>query len=86
MKKFPSPVLRRSPSPVRPRSMPSISRGFTTMSTRMNPEDRAAFADARIAAVHAGLKLTPIRRSCGRRSRPRCGISPSCGSIAPMRG
>ena len=27
--------------------------------TRMSPEDRAAFADARIAAVHAGLKLTP---------------------------
>ncbi|CAN5440269.1 hypothetical protein BH11PSE4_BH11PSE4_41300 [soil metagenome] len=26
--------------------------------TRINPEDRAAFADARIAAVHAGLKLT----------------------------
>lgn len=26
---------------------------------RMNPEDRAAFADARIAAVRAGLKLTP---------------------------
>ena len=25
---------------------------------RMNPEDRAAFADARIAAVHVGLKLT----------------------------
>jgi LTXXQ motif family protein len=25
---------------------------------RMNPEDRAAMADARIAAVHAGLKLT----------------------------
>src|SRR3569623_3351174 len=24
---------------------------------RMNPEDRAALADARIAAVHAGLKL-----------------------------
>jgi hypothetical protein len=24
----------------------------------MNPEDRAAFTDARIAAVHAGLKLT----------------------------
>src|SRR5262252_7616187 len=24
---------------------------------RMAPEDRAAFADARIAAVHAGLKL-----------------------------
>src|SRR3984893_4015614 len=24
---------------------------------RMNPEDRSAFADARIAAVHAGLKL-----------------------------
>ena len=30
--------------------------GFGHM--RMNPEDRAAFADARIAAVHAGLKLT----------------------------
>ncbi|WP_295850140.1 Spy/CpxP family protein refolding chaperone [Tardiphaga sp.] len=26
---------------------------------RMNAEDRAALADARIAAVHAGLKLTP---------------------------
>ncbi len=25
---------------------------------RINPEDRQAFADARIAAVHAGLKLT----------------------------
>ncbi len=25
---------------------------------RINPEDRAAFAEARIAAVHAGLKLT----------------------------
>jgi hypothetical protein len=29
------------------------------MHMRMSPEDRAAFADARIAAVHAGLKLTP---------------------------
>src|ERR1700716_3081993 len=26
---------------------------------RGNPEDRAAFTDARIAAVHAGLKLNP---------------------------
>src|SRR3954471_14966245 len=26
---------------------------------RMSAEDRTAFADARIAAVHAGLKLTP---------------------------
>src|ERR1039457_5279911 len=26
---------------------------------RMSPEDRAAFGDARIAAVKAGLKLTP---------------------------
>src|SRR5271154_6530495 len=25
---------------------------------RLSPEDRAAFADARIASVHAGLKLT----------------------------
>jgi len=29
------------------------------MMGRMSPEDRAAFADARIAAVHAGLKLNP---------------------------
>src|SRR5471030_1533926 len=29
------------------------------MHMRMSLEDRAAFADARIAAVHAGLKLTP---------------------------
>jgi hypothetical protein len=29
------------------------------MHMRVNPEDRAAFADARIAAVKAGLKLTP---------------------------
>jgi hypothetical protein len=27
--------------------------------TRLSSQDRAAFADARIAAVHAGLKLTP---------------------------
>jgi hypothetical protein len=27
--------------------------------SRITPEDRAAYADARIAAVHAGLKLTP---------------------------
>src|SRR5215472_273024 len=26
---------------------------------RLTPEDRAAFVDARIAAIHAGLKLTP---------------------------
>jgi hypothetical protein len=26
---------------------------------KFTPEDRAAFADARIAAIHAGLKLTP---------------------------
>src|SRR5215469_17821536 len=26
---------------------------------RFSAEDRAAFADARIAAIHAGLKLTP---------------------------
>ena len=29
------------------------------MRMHMSPEDRAALADARIAAVHAGLKLTP---------------------------
>ncbi len=33
--------------------------GFRHHHTRMNPEDRAAFFDARIAAVKAGLKLTP---------------------------
>jgi zinc resistance-associated protein len=27
--------------------------------SNLSPEDRAAFADARIAALHAGLKLTP---------------------------
>jgi hypothetical protein len=32
---------------------------------RMNPEDRAAFADARIAAVHAGLKLTATNLEIG---------------------
>ena len=37
--------------------MPSTAIGATAIS-RMNPEDRAAYADARIAAVHAGLKLT----------------------------
>ena len=34
-------------------------RGGMHMMMRANPEDRAAFADARIAAVKAGLKLTP---------------------------
>ncbi len=55
--------------------------------TRMSPEDRAAFLDARIAAVHAGLKLT--RRSgeaVAAGGRPRCATSPRCGWIAPMRG
>jgi len=33
-------------------------RHWTHGPMRMNPEDRAAFLDARIAAVHAGLKLT----------------------------
>jgi hypothetical protein len=32
---------------------------YNHVHSRMNPEDRAAFADARIAAVKAGLKLTP---------------------------
>ena len=54
---------------------------------RMNPEDRAAFVDARIAAVHAGLKLNadqeklwPPVESRGARFRQ------AAGSIAPMRG
>ena len=33
-------------------------RGHMGHHVRMSPEDRAAIADARIAAVHAGLKLT----------------------------
>ena len=33
--------------------------GFRHHHMRMNPEDRAAFFDARIAAVKAGLKLNP---------------------------
>jgi len=39
---------------------------------------------ARIAAVKAGLKLTPDQeKTVAARSRPRCGISRSCGLIAP---
>ena len=40
--------------------MPSTSPWFHEhmQHTRLTPEDRAAFVDARIAAVHAGLKLT----------------------------
>jgi hypothetical protein len=34
-------------------------RPWTHEHKRLSAEDRAAFADARIAAVHAGLKLTP---------------------------
>ena len=34
------------------------SRGHMGHHQRMSPEDRAAMADAKIAAVHAGLKLT----------------------------
>src|SRR5947209_13237146 len=33
-------------------------RMFERMS-RFSPEDRAAFFDARVAAIHAGLRLTP---------------------------
>lgn len=33
--------------------------GFHGRWSALTPEDRAAFADARIAAIHAGLKLTP---------------------------
>ena len=33
------------------------NRSWSHHHERMNPEDRAAFADARIAAVKAGLKL-----------------------------
>ena len=40
--------------------MPSTVSGLTSICDNANdPEDRAAFTDARIAAVHAGLKLTP---------------------------
>ena len=48
---------------------------------RMSPEDRAAFADARIAAVHAGLKLTPDQengRECGARFRENASRSRQC--------
>jgi zinc resistance-associated protein len=33
--------------------------GFRGRWSALSPEDRAAFADARIAALHAGLKLNP---------------------------
>src|ERR1700759_3839643 len=32
---------------------------------RFTPEDRAGFADARIAAIHAGLKLSPDQENLG---------------------
>jgi hypothetical protein len=52
----------------------------------MNPEDRAAFADARIAAVHAGLKLNADQEKLWPPVEAAVRISPSCGSTAPMRG
>ena len=60
MRKFAIAGNRRClPSPPRPRSMPSIAGFMITMAhARMSAEDRAAMADAKIAAVHAGLKLT----------------------------
>jgi zinc resistance-associated protein len=38
---------------------PEGLRGGPGRWSALSPEDRAAFADARIAALHAGLKLTP---------------------------
>ena len=53
---------------------------------RINPEDRAAFVDARIAAVHAGLKLTADQEKLWPPVESAVRDLPSCGSIAPMRG
>jgi hypothetical protein len=41
-----------------PFDIPGGGRMFERMS-RFSPEDRAAFFDARVAAIHAGLRLTP---------------------------
>ena len=41
--------------------------------SRMSPEDRSAYADARIAAVHAGLKLTADQEKLWRSEERRVG-------------
>ena len=44
---------------------------------RFSPEDRAAFLDARIAALKAGLVLNAEQEKNWPRSNRRCGILPS---------
>ena len=51
----------------------------------LSAADISAFADARIAAMKAGLQLTPIKPIIGRRSSRPCAISFSCGSNACKR-
>ena len=52
----------------------------------MNSEDRAAFLDARIAAVQApGSSSRRSRRRTGRRSRPRCAISSRAATTSAKR-
>jgi zinc resistance-associated protein len=56
----PAAAAQPQPSAERPSAPFDMSgdRMFERMS-RFSPEDRAAFFDARIAAIHAGLRLTP---------------------------
>jgi hypothetical protein len=53
---------------------------------QLSPEDRAAFTDARIAAVHAGLKLNPDQEKLWPPVETAVGISRSCAASKPMRG
>jgi hypothetical protein len=41
--------------------------------------DREALLDAKLGGLKAGLRLTPIRKSCGRHSNPRCATPRGCG-------
>ena len=52
---------------------------------RMSAEDITAFGDARIAGLHAGLKLTAEQEKLWPPSRTRCAISPSSAPSASRR-
>ena len=49
---------------------------------RMSPDDRAAYADARIAALKAGLRLSAEQENSGPPSRRRSRTSPPSASSA----
>jgi len=53
----------------------------TERNSAMQSEDRAAFADARIAALHAGLKFNADRRGTGQLLSRHCVNLLNCGRI-----